>query len=225
MGCLILLLVVFFYFHLYRYLSFDVLQKYRHQLLDWTNLHTFLAVLFYMLIYITVVAISVPGATFLTLTGGFLFGIILGTFYVVLSATIGATILFLAVKTSLGELLTQRVGKRMAKLEAGFQKNQFNYLLTLRLIPIVPFWLINIVSALLNVRLRTFITATALGIIPGSLIYVMLGNGLGYLFDSGKTPDLKIIFEPKILIPLLGLAALSLLPVIYRTIKGSAPHE
>ncbi|NNM58563.1 MAG: TVP38/TMEM64 family protein [Legionellales bacterium] len=222
LGTLLLLLILFFYFHLYRYLSFESLNHYHHQLVIWTDEHYVLTVLGFMLAYIAVVAISVPGATFLTLTGGFLFGILLGTLYVVIAATIGATILFLAVKTSFGEWLAKRAVGKMAAFEEGFRKNEFNYILTLRLIPIVPFWLINIVSALFNVRARNFILATALGIIPGSLVYVLLGNGLGYLFDSGKTPDLGIIFAPKILVPLLALAALSLLPVVYRAIKGKA---
>ncbi len=211
---------LFFYFHLYQYLSFDALKEYRQQLLMWTAQHYLLMMISFMAVYIIAVATSVPGATFLTLAGGFLFGITLGTVYVVISATLGSILVFLAVKTVVGSWLVERASGWVARLEKGFQENAFNYLLTLRLVPLFPFWLVNIVPAILNVPLRTFIITTAFGIIPGSLVYVMLGNSLGILFEQGRTPDLGIIFQPYILIPLLGLAFLSLLPVFYKQIKG-----
>jgi uncharacterized membrane protein YdjX (TVP38/TMEM64 family) len=105
-------------------------------------------------------------------------------------------------------------------MEAGFRENAFNYLLVLRLIPLFPFWLVNLVPAFLGVPLRTYVVATLLGIIPGSLVYASVGNGLGVVFDQGDTPDLGIIFKPAILGPILGLAALALLPVVYRRYKA-----
>lgn len=223
-GCLILLFILFFYFHLYQYLSFTALQQYRQQLLTLTEHYYFLMAISFILVYIVAVAVSIPGAVFLTLTGGFLFGIVLGTLYVVTGATLGAIVLFVVVKTALGDWIATRARGWIAKLETGFQKNAFNYLLTLRLIPIFPFWLVNIVPALLNVPLRTFVLATMLGIIPGSLVYVMLGNSLGYIFDRGQTPDLNLILQPQILIPLFSLAVLSLLPVLYKYFKEKQ-HE
>lgn len=213
---LIALLILFFYFQLERYVSFNALKEHRSLLVSWTQTHYALAVLLFMGVYITAVAISVPGAIFLTLTGGFLFGIVWGTVFVVISATIGATLLFFAVRTALNEWLNKKTAAWIVKMREGFQKNAFSYLFMLRLIPLFPFWVVNIVPGLLNVRTKTFILATFLGIIPGSLIYVMVGNGLGYIFDSGDKPDLAIIFTPKILLPLIGLALLSIVPLIFQ---------
>jgi uncharacterized membrane protein YdjX (TVP38/TMEM64 family) len=118
-----------------------------------------------------------------------------------------------------GDVLRTKAGPAVPKLEAGFREHALSYLLVLRLIPIVPFWLVNLVPALVGVPLRTFFVGTALGIIPGSLVYTCVGNGLGVVIDQGETPDLGIIFEPEILMPLLGLALLALSPVFYRRLK------
>jgi uncharacterized membrane protein YdjX (TVP38/TMEM64 family) len=104
-------------------------------------------------------------------------------------------------------------------MRKGFNDNAFQYLLSLRLIPVIPFWVVNIVPAALGVQLKTYILATFLGIILGSFVYVTIGNGLGHLFDLGQTPDLGIIFEPQILLPLIGLAVLSFIPSIYKSLK------
>ncbi|MHB1947877.1 MAG: TVP38/TMEM64 family protein [Gammaproteobacteria bacterium] len=210
---------LFFYFRLDKYISFESLKNNRQLLLRWTNEHYFLTASIYILIYVVGVAISIPGAVFFTLVGGFLFGILLGTLYVVMSATIGATILFMAVKMALADWVAKKSGKWVKQMEKGFQENAFNYLLTLRLIPIFPFWLVNIIPALLGVRLITFVSATFLGIIPGAFIYTSVGNSLGSLFDSNQTPNLNIIMQPNIFLPLLGLAVLSVLPVIYKRFK------
>lgn len=216
---LALLLFLIFYFHLYTYLSFETLQQ-RHQFLSqWTNQHYILSVFCFISIYTIAVAVSIPGGTFLTLAGGFLFGLLWGTIYVVFSATIGATLLFLAVNTALGQWLENRASPWVKKMGLGFQHNAFNYLLSLRLIPLFPFWLVNLVPALLNIPLRIFILATVIGIIPGSFIYVSVGNGLSHIFAAGETPNLSIILSPPILLPLIGLAFLSLVPVIYRRFK------
>lgn len=209
----------FFYFHLYEYLTFTSLKQHRSWLLQLTEQHYLAAVLLYMAIYIVAVAVSVPGATILTLAGGFLFGVIFGTVYVVISATIGATLLFLAVRSALGEWLANKAEGWLKKMERGFQENAFNYLLVLRLVPLFPFWIVNIVPALLNIRLRTFISATFLGIVPGSLVYVAVGSGLSSLFAANQTPNLKIIFAPNILLPLIGLAVLAVLPILYKRYK------
>lgn len=213
---IIFALALFFYFRLYKYFTFTELQKNHEFLKQWTAQHYFMAVLIYMVIYIIAVTLSVPGATILTITGGFLFGYIFGTIYVVISATIGACCIFLAVQTALGEWLEKKAARWIRRMEEGFQKNAMSYLLFLRLVPIFPFWAINIVPALLGVRFRTFAFATLIGIIPGSLVYVLVGNGLGSLLELGKKPNLDIIFEPQILIPLLFLGAFSLIPIIYK---------
>lgn len=210
----------FFYFHLYRYLTFESLQQHHQQLLAWTQTHYLLIAALYILIYIVIVALSVPGATIMTLAGGFLFGLWWGTLYVVISATIGAVLIFLAVQTAIGDKLVGKASSAVGKMREGFRRNAFNYLLVLRFIPLFPFWIVNIVPAVLGVRLKTFFLATFLGIIPGSFVYVSLGNGLGALFAKGQTPNLKIIFQPNILLPLIGLAILSIIPLIYKKIKG-----
>lgn len=216
---IILALLSAFYFKLFHYLNFETLQQYHQILYQWTNKNYALAVISFILIYIFAIAISIPGAIFLTLTGGFLFGLLWGTIYVMISATIGATLLFLAVNTAIGKWLENRATPWIKKMELGFKRDAFYYLLTLRLIPLFPFWLVNIVPALLNIPLRIFISATLIGIIPGTFIYVSVGNGLNHIFEVGGKLNLGIIFTPPILLPLMGLAILSLLPVVYKYFK------
>lgn len=219
LACIILGFVCAYYFRLYDYLSLASLKTYRQTLISWALVHGFLAVMAYMLIYIAVVAFSIPGALFVTLAGGFLFGPVAAC-YVVVSATIGSVIVFLAVRTTLGEWLANKASGWVSKMKKGFEENAFNYLLVLRLMPFFPFWVVNIVSALLDVRLRDFAAATFIGIIPGVLIYVMVGNSLNVLFQTNQAPDLHIVFTPAIFLPLLGLAMLAMLPVIYKRWKA-----
>jgi uncharacterized membrane protein YdjX (TVP38/TMEM64 family) len=201
---------------LQKYLSFESLKSHRNILLAWTNEHFLLSSLAYVAIYIIAVAVSIPGATFLTLAGGFLFGPLFGSILVVISATTGATLLYFAVKTSLGDWLSQKATGWISRMREGFQENAFSYLLFLRLVPIFPFWVINIVPALLGVSAATFIVATFFGIMPGSVVYVLIGNGLSHIFATNQTPNLSIMFDAAVLYPLLALAALSVLPVIYQ---------
>lgn len=201
---------------LQKYLSFESLKSNRNILLEWTNEHFLLSSLAYVAIYIIAVAVSIPGATFLTLAGGFLFGPFFGSVLVIISATTGATLLYFAVKTSLGDWLSQKATGWISRMRVGFQENAFSYLLFLRIVPIFPFWVINIVPALLGVSAATFIVATFFGIMPGSVVYVLVGNGLSHIFATNQTPNLSIIFDPAVLYPLLALAALSVLPVIYQ---------
>src|SRR3990167_1347136 len=219
LAILIVLLSLFFYFRLYRYLSFESLKSNRELLLAWSQRYYAWIVLGFMAIYIIVVACFIPGATFLTLTSGFMFGIGLGTLLVIVSATIGAFIVFLAVELALREWVAKKTLKWLKLMEQGFQRNAFSYLLFLRLVPLFPFWLVNIIPALLGVSKRTFVIATFIGIIPGSFVYVLVGNGLGRVFDANEAPNLGIIFDPKVFFPLLALALLSLVPVIYKTIQ------
>ncbi|WP_242602257.1 TVP38/TMEM64 family protein [Legionella nagasakiensis] len=221
-GLLVLLLAVlglFFYFRLYRYLSFESLKTHRTMLLAWMEKNFVQVFITFMAIYIIAVAISIPGATILTVTSGFLFGPVLGTLAVIVSATIGAFIVFLAVDLALREWIANKTSKWLKVMEQGFQKNAFSYLLFLRLIPLFPFWVLNIVPALLGISKRSFVFATFFGIIPGSMVYAMVGNGLGQVIDTHKKPDFSLIFDPKILFPMLALAFLSLLPILYKQFK------
>lgn len=213
-------LMAFFYFRLYRYMTFQNLQAHRAWLKAWTINHVLLSAIIFCTTYILIVACSIPNASLLTILGGFLFGPILGTIYVVCSATLGALLVFLAAKTLFHDFLLRKVGGWHQKLEQGFKKNAVSYLLFLRLVPLFPFWLINIAAAFFGVSVRTFFLTTFFGILPGSFVYVLLGNGLGFVFDQGKTPDMNIILKPAILIPILGLAVLSLIPIIYKIAKS-----
>jgi uncharacterized membrane protein YdjX (TVP38/TMEM64 family) len=209
-------LVAAFALRLDRYLSFEQLAAHRDWLLAEVARLGLLAPVCYALIYAAATGLSIPGASLLTLTAGFLFGTLAGTAIVVVGATLGAIIIFLVARTAFGDALRARAGPLIRKLEDGFHANALSYLLVLRLIPLFPFWLVNLVPAFLGIGLTTFIVGTFLGIIPGAFVYASLGSGLGALIESGESPDLGIIFQPRVLAPLSGLALLALLPVAYK---------
>lgn len=216
---LVLAIIVVFASGLHEYLSFDALREHRETLLRLVADNATIAPLAFISIYAGVIALSIPGGAVLTIASGFLFGIWLGGLYVVIGATAGATAVFLIARTALGNALRAKAGPWLQRMEAGFQENALNYLLVLRLIPIFPFWLVNLVPAFLGVGLGTYVIGTFFGIIPGSLVFASVGNGLGAVFDAGETPDLGIIFKPEIIGPIIGLALLALLPVVYRKLK------
>jgi uncharacterized membrane protein YdjX (TVP38/TMEM64 family) len=179
----------------------------------------FAADLAYIASYGVLVALSVPGGVVLTIAGGFLFGTWLGTLCAIIGATSGATAIFLAARAGLGGL-GQRTGPLVAKLEAGFRADAFNYLLVLRLVPIFPFWLVNLVPALVGVKLRTYVMATLIGIIPGTFVFASLGNGLG---DIVEEPGLGVLLRLDVFGPIVGLALLALIPVAYKRWRGKRP--
>lgn len=209
----------FFAFGWHEYLSFETLREHRQSLLVWRHDNYVLAALTFIAIYVLVVAFSLPGAVWMTIGGGFLFGTVAASTYVVVAATLGASAIFLAARYALGDVLRSKAGPAMRRMEAGFRENALSYLLVLRLVPLFPFWLVNLVPAFLGVPLRTFVIGTFVGIIPGSVVYCLVGNGLGAVFDAGETPNLGIIFEPEILAPIIGLAVLSMVPVFYKRLK------
>jgi uncharacterized membrane protein YdjX (TVP38/TMEM64 family) len=165
-------------------------------------------------------AFSIPGALAMTLFGGFLFGYTLGAAYAAIGATAGATILFTVARSTLGAALRERAGPWLGKMRAGFQANAVSYLLVLRLVPLFPFWLVNLVPACLGMSLRGYVGATFVGILPGTVVYAVLGSGLGKVLDAGETPEFSLALEPRILLPLIGLAILALLPVVYKRLKA-----
>ena len=209
----------FFAFGLDQYLGFEALRDHRQTLLAWQSEHYALSAAGYVLLYAAIVAFSIPGAVWMTIAGGFLFGPWAATGYVVVGATVGATALFLAARLVLGEAFRARAGPAVRKMEEGFRKNALSYLLVLRLIPLFPFWLVNLVPAFLGIRVSTFVLGTFLGIIPGTFVYVMVGSGLGAIIDAGTQPNLGIIFEPEVLIPICGLVFLSLIPIAYKRLR------
>lgn len=220
LALLAVALIGAFALRLDRYLSFDQLAAHREWLLAEVARLGILAPLCYVLIYAAATGLSIPGAALLTLVAGFLFGTPAGTAIVVVGATLGAVIVFLVARTAIGNALRARAGPFIRKLEDGFRENALSYLLVLRLIPLFPFWLVNLVPAFLGVRLGTFAVGTFIGIIPGAFVYASLGSGLGALIESGERPDLGIIFQPRVLVPLIGLALLALLPVVYKRLSG-----
>lgn len=204
-------------------LSFEALRENRVALTDWRDANYTLAAISYAALYVAVVAFSLPGALIMTLTGGFLFGLWAGGALTLVSATIGATAIFVAAKSGLGDRLAARMGSSggtMARLKAGLEANQISFLLLMRLVPAVPFFVANLAPAFFGVGLRTYVWTTFFGIMPGTLVYTWVGAGLGEVFARGEDPDLGLLFEPQVLGPLLGLCALAALPMAIRAIRG-----
>ena len=178
----------------------------------------------FVLFYTAVVAFSLPIASLLTLAAGALLGWpSIGL--IVVAATAGASLLFIAARGLFRDVLRARAGPFFAKLEAGFTKNAFSYLLFLRLMPVAPFWAVNILPAFSGIRLTQFIGATAVGIIPGTSVYVAVGRGFDHLLARGETPNLAVLNTPLIWLPLAGLALLALLPTLYRQINPTSKKD
>lgn len=186
------------------------------------------AALVFVAVYAALVAISFPGASAMTLIGGLLFGTWLGGALVVIAATIGAALIFLVARTALGDSLRRKAGPFLQRLQAGFDANAFSYLLTLRLIPAVPFWVLNIAAGVFGMRLAPYVAATALGIIPATFIFASVGAGAGSIVAGGGRIDTAgLLLQPQVLLPIAGLVMLSLLPVIVQRLRGRplAPPE
>ncbi|MEK9935542.1 MAG: VTT domain-containing protein [Rhodobiaceae bacterium] len=169
-------------------------------------------------IYIIAVAFSLPIALPLTLTGGALFGW-LAVGLVMVGATVGATVVFIAARTAFADLARERAGPFLSRLEDGFSRNAFSYLLALRLIPAAPFWVVNIVPALTRMGAGSFVLATFIGIAPGTAVFVSVGRGFDHILGSGSVPDLQVLSSPAILGPLVALGLLALLPVAWRRVR------
>ncbi|MGH7259626.1 MAG: TVP38/TMEM64 family protein [Nitrospiraceae bacterium] len=212
----------FFYFDLGRYLSLDSLKANRDSLLAFTETHYAASVAIFVVAYCLLVSASLPGAVFFTLAGGFLFGSALGTVYVNLGATSGATLAFLAARYLLRDWVEAKFGSRLGPIQEGFANNAFSYLMTLRLIPLFPFFVVNMVSGLTRVSLATYVTATAIGIIPGSFVFAYAGRQLGTI------NSLKEIASPNVLMAFTLLGLLALVPIVYQkwnARKAVAPSQ
>lgn len=210
-------LALFFTLGGHRFVGFEQIKLHREMLKTWVVHWGLGAAIAYALGYAVMTAFSIPGGALATLVGGFLFGAVAGTAISVVGGTLGAVALFLAARTAIGGLLRERAGPALRRMEEGFRRNAFSYLLGLRLIPVFPFWLVNLVPAFCGVGLRTYVLATLIGIVPGTFIYASVGAGLdNFLEEGGDMPDLGIIFTPRYLLPILGLAALALLPAAWK---------
>jgi uncharacterized membrane protein YdjX (TVP38/TMEM64 family) len=212
--------ILYFVFDFDRYLTIEHLRDHYARLQDVVAAHYLASVLVFMAVYICVVGLSLPGGAVMTIGAGLLFGALCATGYVVIAATIGATLIFLAAKTSVGDHLRQRAGPWMRRLERGFQDNAWSYLLILRLVPIVPFFVANVVPAFLGVRLRLYVLTTFIGIIPGTAVYAAVGAGIGQVFARGEDFSVNGMMTPTIIFALCGLAALSAIPIVYKKIAG-----
>ena len=212
-ALLIMLMVAAYLFDLHKALSFEELQNRKEDFQNYTAAHPVLSIGLFSAIYIIAVALSLPFATLLTLLGGFLFGFWLGTIIVVTSATIGATIIFLIAKTSLGETLREKAGGLYKKIESDMKENAIGYLFFMRLVPIFPFFLVNIAPALFNISLQTYMFTTFFGIIPGSAVYVYTGQSLGEIENP------KDIFSMEVISAFVLLGVFALIPTLYKKIK------
>lgn len=229
----IVLLVAFaFAMGWHREVTLENLVRHRAAIADFVDAHVFAALTVFVALYIAVVALSLPGATILTVSGGLLFGALAGGLAVIVGATIGATVIFLIARSAIGDVLARRAGPRIAALTEGFREDAFNYLLFLRLVPLFPFFLVNLAPAILGVRLAPFVIATAIGIIPGTFVYALVGAG----FDSaiaGQVAayklclaearsacaldfDIRDALNAKLIGAFAGLGVVALLPVILK---------
>lgn len=209
-------------FTLRDHLSFSALAEHREALLAYRDAHYALAAAIFIFAYVAIVGFSLPGATVATLTGGFLFATFPGALFNILGATLGAAAIFLAARWGFGEKLSARMEAStgaVKKIKDGLDNNQWSMLFLIRLVPAVPFFVANLVPALLNVPLHRFMVSTFFGIMPGAVVYTSVGAGLGEVFDRGETPDLGLIFEPHILLPILGLCLLAALPVVVKLLR------
>lgn len=200
-------------------LSFQALADNHHRLIALRDAHYLWVSLGFVLLYVAVVATSLPGALILTLTSGFLFGLFPGAVYNLIGATGGAVLVFLAARAGFGRDVAARVaarGGRAGQILAALKDNAWSVLLTMRLIPVIPFFLANLLPAFAGIGLPVFAVTTAIGILPGNIIYTALGEGLGEILARGEVPDLATLAQPGLSLPLLGLAALAALPLAFR---------
>ena len=221
----------------HKHLSLTAFAENRDFLTHFVSENLLLAVLAYLGIYALATTLSLPGGALLTLVGGFLFGWLIAGSLTVFAATAGAVFVFMIARSSLGAFLTQKAGPFVQKLADGFNDDAFNYMMFLRLVPIFPFWLVNIAPALFNVKMRTYIITTFIGIIPGTFAIALLGSGLGSVIDKQKAifdtcvaqkgaenctfnVEVSSLITPQLLAAFAALGVVSLIPVAIKRWKA-----
>ncbi|MCI5052364.1 MAG: VTT domain-containing protein [Simkaniaceae bacterium] len=219
-GVIILLIILFYALDLGRFFTFESLKAQHEDIKAFVSRHPITTPLLFITLYIIAVALSLPIAGILTIGMGYLFPLPLSTLYVVIGATIGATIIFLAARSAFSAILYKKVEPFLSKIEGNMKENAAMYLLTMRLIPLIPFWLLNLAPAFLSVPLRTFVWTTFVGIIPGSYVYTQAGLGLASVFEDSDHFTFGAIFTPEVIIAFCVLIAFSLIPIIYKWIRG-----
>jgi uncharacterized membrane protein YdjX (TVP38/TMEM64 family) len=220
-GVLIAVIVAIWALGLPDFLSWSGIERQHAALKAWVESHVLLAPLLFLLIYITSVTLSLPQAGLLTMIGGLFFGVAAGGALAVTGATTGALFLFLIARSAFGAFLSRRAGGALETLRDALRRDGFSYLLAIRLLPIVPFWLTNLAAAACGMPLRPFVLATLIGIMPVTFVTAWIGAGLGQVLARGETPDFGLLFSWPILGPLVAMALLSLTPVIWRKWRGS----
>jgi uncharacterized membrane protein YdjX (TVP38/TMEM64 family) len=212
-------IAAFFAFGGQDYLSLETIKANRDALLSFADRHFVAALAIAFVVYVGATALSLPGGLVLSLTVGFIFGRWIGTVLVVIAATVGATLVFLAARYLFADHARKRLGAVGERLNAGFTENAFSYLLFLRLVPAFPFFLVNLAPAFTAVPVRTYVLATLIGIIPGTFVYVNLGQTLGRI----ESLQGLVSRETLLAFGLLGLFAL--LPVAWKKLKARRPGE
>lgn len=231
-GVIIVLMVLGYTSGWHEYISMSALIMHREMLGLFVSDHFWISIAAYCILYVVIVALSFPGASLLTVAGGFLFGWAIGGSLTAIAATIGASVIFLAMRTSLGTSLKDRAGPFMARLSCGFRENAFSYLLFLRLTPVFPFWLVNIAPAIFHVPLRTYAIATFIGIIPGTYAYSFIGAGLGSVIEAQElanpgcaqsgtcSVDPSALVTRELIAAFAVLGVVSLLPIILKKLRA-----
>ena len=214
-------LALVYVFDLTDYLSFQALAENEAALKALVARMPIIAAALYMAVYVLAVALSIPGAIWLSLAGGLLFGTLQGGLLIVVSASCGAALLFLVARYLAGDALRARAGPGLKNFEAAFNRDAASYLLVLRLLPIFPFFIVNLGAALVGARFSTFVVTTFFGIMPATFVFASIGNGISVLLQAGEAPNLSIVTRPDIMLPLTGLALLSLMPVVWRRFFGA----
>ena len=206
-------------------LDFDALARHQADLLGFRDAHYLVTVLGFILIYVAIVGLSLPGATVATLAGGYLFGVFPGVLFNVASAGTGAILVFLAARAGFGAALSDRMAKgggAVARLRSGLVQNEWSILFLMRLLPVIPFFLANLLPAAIGTSLWRFAVTTFLGIFPATLVFTAVGAGLGEVFARGERPDFGLLLEPQIMIPILGLALIAALPMVLKAVRKEA---
>ncbi|ORE94408.1 hypothetical protein ATO13_10051 [Stappia sp. 22II-S9-Z10] len=230
-GLVLVAMAAFYAAGLHRSVSLDAVIAHHERLEAAVSAHFAATAAAYFALYALAVAVSFPGASLVTIVGGFLFGPLVGTLLTAVAATLGAGVVFLAARTTLGGILRQRAGRFAARFADGFAANAFSYLLFLRLVPLFPFWLVNVAPALFDVKLRTYIAATAIGILPGTLAYTLVGDGLGGLIEAqemanpgcaaARTCQIEpgALLTPGLVLAIAALSLAALLPVLVKRLR------
>lgn len=226
LAVIVILFVAAFASGLAGHLSLEELRERGTELQAFAHERPVLCTVIYLAVYIGSVAISLPGALILSLTGGFLFGPIGGGFAAVTGASGGSTITYLVFRTAFGDALRRKPGAFLTRVEEGFKGDAFSYLLTLRLIPAFPLLVVNVAAGLMNIRARTFVLASVVGMIPSSFVYAGIGAGLGHIFARGGPVTLETLLSPRVYLPIIGMGVLAFLPPLWRHWRkgrGAAP--